>query len=166
MSAAAVTIRPGDPGDLPGVQRIERASFADPWPASALLQELVPSSLRLPLILECGGAVIGYLMAWHTPDQLHILNVAIDPAYRRQGHGRRLLAVAMAEARRGGAAEVTLEVRPGNAAALALYAALGFRQTGRRPRYYADTGEDALVLTCALAGDAPTPPDHRGPCQS
>ena len=166
MTGAPVTIRPGDPGDLPAVQRIERASFADPWPASALLQELVPSSLRLPLILLRGESVIGYLMAWCTPDQLHILNVAVDPAYRRQGHGRRLLAVAMEAARRGGADQVTLEVRPGNEAALALYAALGFAQTGRRPHYYADTGEDALVLTCDLAGAPPAAADRPGPCQS
>ncbi len=166
MTAAPVTIRPGDPGDLPAVLRIERASFADPWPTSALLQELVPSSLRLPLILQCGESVIGYLMAWRTPDQLHILNLAVDPAYRRQGHGRRLLEVALDAAQRGGADQVTLEVRPGNQAALALYAALGFAQTGRRPHYYVDTGEDALVLTRDLAGASRPAPDRPGPCQS
>jgi ribosomal-protein-alanine N-acetyltransferase len=161
VSAPAVRIRAGDPQDLPAVQRIERASFADPWPATALLQELAPSALRLPLILEVGGTVIGYLMAWHTPDQLHVLNVAIDPAHRRQGHGRRLLEVALTAARRTGAREVTLEVRPGNTAALAMYRALGFQQTGRRPHYYADTGEDALVLSCTVDA-AP----GAGPCQS
>jgi len=158
VTAAQPRVRPGDPSDLAVVERIERASFADPWPREALLQELVPSPLRLPLVLELGGLPIGYLMAWRTAGELHILNVAIDPAHRRRGLGRRLLRTAIADARDHGFDLVTLEVRPGNTAALALYRALGFAQTGRRPRYYADTGEDALILSLDLGG-----PD---PCQS
>ncbi len=91
-------------------------------------------------------------MAWRTPDQFHILNVAVDPGHRRCGIGRDLLAEALAEARRGGMPEVTLEVRPGNAPARAMYRSFGFREVGLRPRYY-DTGEDALVLTLELDGE-------------
>ena len=165
MSTRLITLRLGDPGDLPAVERLERASFADPWPRHALMSELAPSALRLPLVLEDHGQVVGYLMAWRAVDQIHVLNVAVSPAYRRRGLGRRLIEAAVAEARRIGASEVTLEVRPSNTAALALYRTLGFVKTGFRPRYYADTGEDALVLTYALGGDPPA--DRSGPsCHS
>jgi ribosomal-protein-alanine N-acetyltransferase len=154
VTAGEFRLRPGAPWDLAAVARIERESFADPWPDAALLQELVPSALRLPLVLEAAGEVVGYLMAWRTVGELHILNVAVAPSHRRQGLGRRLVDAALDEARRLGLGAVTLEVRPGNTAALALYRELGFVQTGRRPRYYADTGEDALVLTCELAAES------------
>jgi len=151
MSTAAL-IRPGSPADLAAVERIERTSFGDPWTRSALLQELVAGPMRLPLVAELDGVVAGYLMAWRVVDQLHVLNLAVAPACRRRGVAAALLAAALAEARRLDLGEVTLEVRPSNAAALALYRAFGFRLAGIRRGYYADTGEDALVLTLALAG--------------
>ena len=153
MNRGEPVIRPGAPTDLRAVERIEHASFDDPWLPAALLQELVPSGLRFPLVAELSGEVVGFLMAWRTPDELHILNVAVAPARRGQGLGAALLGSALAEARRCGLARVTLEVRPGNTAALALYRAHGFVTEGVRPGYYADTGEDALILTLEL--DAP-----------
>jgi ribosomal-protein-alanine N-acetyltransferase len=135
---------------LLAVERIECASFDDPWTRSALLQELVPSSLRLPLVLELAGEVVGYLMAWRGADELHILNLAVAPERRRQGLAARLLDAALMLARRGGLSAVTLEVRPGNEAARQLYRSFGFTEAGRRPGYYADTGEDALILTLDL----------------
>lgn len=153
MTGDGVVIRPGEPADVLAVDRIERASFDDPWSRSLLLQELVPSALRLPLVAECDGEVAGYLMAWRSGDELHILNVAVDPARRRRGVGAALLTAALAAARRGGLTEVTLEVRVANRPALALYHSYGFRDVGLRPGYYADTGEDALILTLSLDAD-------------
>ena len=151
MTGTEVSIRSGEPADLVAVDRIERASFDDPWARQVLLQELVPSTLRLPLIAESEGTVAGYLLAWRAASELHILNLAVDPPRRRQGIGAALLETALAEARRCGMEAVTLEVRPGNRPALALYADYGFVESGRRPRYYADTGEDALILTLRLS---------------
>ncbi|MEZ4387361.1 MAG: ribosomal protein S18-alanine N-acetyltransferase [Candidatus Krumholzibacteriia bacterium] len=150
MSDAPVRLRHASLDDLPAVDRIERASFGDPWSLDALAQELVPSPLRTPLVAVLHGAVVGYLMAWRTLDQLHILNVAVDPAWRRRGIGAQLLRAAMAEARAGGMREVTLEVRRGNRNAIAMYRAHGFAETGVRRGYYQDTGEDAIVLTCPI----------------
>jgi ribosomal-protein-alanine N-acetyltransferase len=150
VTAARAQVRPGSLADLWPVERIERASFSDPWTAETLAQELLPSLLRLPLVAEVAGEVAGYLLAWRTPDQLHILNVAVDPARRRDGIGALLLQRAIDEARRGGMHEVTLEVRRTNLAARAMYRAFGFAETGVRAGYYADTGEDALVLTLVL----------------
>ena len=152
MNADGLLIRPGSPADLKAVEAIEIASFGDPWVREAILQELIPSGLRFPLIAEIDGAVVGFLMAWRTPDQLHVLNVAVDPGRRRRGIGRSLLEAALAEARRCGFVEVTLEVRRGNEPALGMYREFGFRQEGIREGYYPDTGEDALILTLALDG--------------
>ena len=82
-------------------------------------------------------------------DEAEILTIAVAPAAHRQGIGAALLAAAMAQAALRGAAAMFLEVAEGNAAARALYAAAGFRQSGRRRRYYPD-GADALVLRRSL----------------
>ena len=81
--------------------------------------------------------------------ELHVTTIAVRREHRRRGHARALITAALAaypEARR-----VHLEVRPTNAAALTLYDSLGFRATGRRPRYYGD--EDALLMTLDLSED-------------
>ena len=142
-----VTIRPADSSDYPAVERLEQASFDDPWPTDAILQELMPSQLRWPILAEFEGAVVGFLMSWRTPDELHILNVAVNPEVRRRGIGSTLIKAAIAEARRCGLGQITLEVRRGNFPACAMYESFGFEQTGLRPRYYADNGEDALIFT-------------------
>ena len=84
---------------------------------------------------------------------MHILNLAVHPGHRRRSIARRLLAEALAQARTLGAELAWLEVRPSNLAALALYESFGFRQVGRRPRYYDDTHEDALLLTLDWGGE-------------
>ena len=152
MSSSSWRIRAGAPADLPAVEDIEHASFADPWPSASLLQELTSSPLRLSLVaVDDRNVLAGYLMAWRSVDQLHILNLAVDPHRRRRKVASMLLQAALDDARSSGLAEVTLEVRPGNEAALGLYRAFGFRPAGRRQGYYADTGEDALVWTLELA---------------
>lgn len=150
MTDPRLQIRLAEDRDLEAIVAIEQASFGDPWSAGALLQEMEPSALRLPLVADIGGEVAGYLMAWRSADQLHILNVAVATQRRRLGVASRLLAAALAAAEDDGLLEATLEVRPGNRAALALYRAFGFRQVGLRPGYYADTGEDAVILSLDL----------------
>ena len=151
-----MTVRMAVPEDLARVITIEYRSFGDPWSAEALLGELTADGMRLPLVAERDGQVVGFLMGWFVADQLHVLNIAADPRCRRQGIGTALLREA---ARRGlaqGLVEVTLEVRRTNTAGRAFYHRHGFRETGVRKRYYADNGEDAIILDCdlsLLAGD-------------
>jgi ribosomal-protein-alanine N-acetyltransferase len=78
---------------------------------------------------------------------MHILNLAVHPSKRRRGIARRLLSEGLAQARALGAELAWLEVRPSNNAARALYESFGFKEAGRRPGYYDDTQEDALLLT-------------------
>jgi ribosomal-protein-alanine N-acetyltransferase len=150
MTTENLCIRIGSPEDLVAIARIERECFNDPWSLSALLGELQPSFLHLPLVAELDGDVAGYLMAWRVHDELHILNLAVAGRLRRRGVADALMLAAMADGQRGGLRLVTLEVRAGNTGAQSFYLRLGFRQDGVRPGYYQDTGEDALIMTREL----------------
>lgn len=132
--------------DLPRVMRIERAAFRHPWPRSSFEKELgVPFSRCLVAHPRGDEArVAGYLVRWLVADEIHLLNVATARWARRRGLGRRLVRGLLAEARRGGARVVLLEVEEGNAPARALYESLGFRVVRRRRDYYAP-GEHALL---------------------
>lgn len=144
-----VLIRPGGLTDINGIWAIEKASFPTPWSRVSFLAELGHS---LSHTLVAGPpppqprAVWAYLIYWVVADEMHILNLAVHPQHRRQGIARRLLYAAMAHARELGAEVAWLEVRPSNHPALKLYALFGFQKMGRRPRYYDDTQEDALLL--------------------
>jgi len=153
MSAVGgkLLVRPPREGDLARVVELERLSFADPWESSSLEQELHCDRLRLALVAEVSGQVAGYLMAWKIVDQLHILNIASDPARRRTGVGTALLLAAAGQAADLHLAEITLEVRAGNQEARTFYEGHGFAPTGLRRAYYADNGEDAIIMTCATS---------------
>lgn len=147
----SLRIRQARPRDLAAVQRIERACFSDPWSRDALFGELLADAMRLPLVAEIGGEVCGFLMAWRVADQLHVLNLAAEPAVRRRGVGTALLLEAARQALAADLVEMTLEVRAGNHGARAFYRRHGFGDTGLRPGYYADNGEDAVIMAAATA---------------
>jgi len=139
------------PGDISGVMRIEKASFPAPWPRVAFLEEIHNPYARIVLAGR-DQLISGYICYWILGEELLINNLAVDPARRRTGLGRRLLRHAFDEALDAGCGSAYLEVRPSNAAALALYADFGFHAIQRRRGYYSDTGEDALVMRAALKG--------------
>ena len=150
-----VTVRQGVPADLPAVSRIEARSFDDPWSDITLGGELLADTLRLPLVAMLGdqadGKPAGYLMAWKVVDQLHVLNIAVDPGLRRGGIATALLLEAARQALEIGLSEMTLEVRRSNDSGRAFYDRHGFIEVGVREGYYADTGEDAVIMNCPLA---------------
>ncbi len=150
--AGGITVRPPRPGDLAAVVGIEKGSFSDPWSEAFLSEELTNDVLRLCLVAESAGGVCGYIMAWRVADQLHVLNIAVAPGRRRQGVGSDLLREACLRAWAEGMTEVTLEVRRGNSEARRFYRHRGLQETGVRPGYYGDNGEDALIMTGPLEG--------------
>lgn len=110
------------------------------------------SGLGLYGAAEAGGEALGgYVLAQGCGDEAEILVLGVDPALRRRGGATWMLRKALAGWASQGVRRVHLEVRAGNAPAQALYARVGFAPSGRRPRYYADNGEDALLWTCALS---------------
>ena len=138
--------------DLATVVEIERRAFAQPWPADFFLQELrLPfSRIFLAQVPPTGeGRVAGYVCRWLTAGELHILNVAVHPDWRRRGIGRCLVEHVIAEARRAKAEKAFLEVRRHNVPAIGLYESLGFYEIGVRRNYYG-SGEDALVMASRL----------------
>ena len=131
--------------DLPSVMEIDALCLPRPWSAAIWRGEL-DSPYGLYLVIEDRGEVSGHIGVRHVLGELHITTIAVRPEYRRRGHARALIGAALAAYPK--ARYVHLEVRPSNAAAVALYESLGFRATGRRPRYYGD--EDALLMTLNL----------------
>jgi len=132
--------------DLPAVMEIDAASLPKPW-SEAIWRSELESPFGLYLVLEEGEEVIGQIGVRSVLDELHITNVAVHPGHRRRGYARALIRGALSAY--PDARLVHLEVRPTNGAARTLYASLGFRETGRRPRYYGD--EDALLMTLDLS---------------
>jgi [ribosomal protein S18]-alanine N-acetyltransferase len=132
--------------DLPLVHALECAAQPSPWTLEHFAAELANPCARIDLCWR-RGELAGYLCAWLIAGELQIQNVATAPPFRRQGVAARLLELVLERSRALGLEAAWLEVRAGNAAAIALYERFGFVTVGRRPRYYAD-GEDALVMCC------------------
>ena len=142
-------LRPVTSSDLEDILAIEKASFAYPWSQRFFLQELrVPCARSLLAMIE--GKPVGYVIYWVLPSEIDIHNLAVDPAYRRQGIGRSLLQAVIDEAKHEGRGRITLEVRRSNEAAQRLYQSVGFVSQGIRKGYYSDDGEDAVIMALEI----------------
>lgn len=131
--------------DAEDVAAIEAASFPIPWSRQAFWEE-ASNEQACYLLAIVDGEIIGYAGAWLVLDEAQLMNIAVAPRWRGRGVGRGLLTELVARMKARGAVRMTLEVRPSNAPALALYGALGFEDYGRRPGYYRDNGEDAVIM--------------------
>lgn len=146
----AVRIRPMTGPDLAAVSAIDRASFTLPWPANSYRFELYENPSSLLYVAEAGeDRVVGMIVVWVIIDEAHIATIAVDPAWRGRGIAQELMAAALAASIRQGAVSATLEVRQHNLNAQRLYRRFRFDEVGRRPRYYHDNHEDALIMTAS-----------------
>ena len=142
-----LTVKTLNFSDLPQVIAIERRAFPAPWSLSMFVLELSKPS-EIALSARRDGRIVGYVICARYDEALHIMNIAVDPGHRRRGVASALLDEVIA---RGGAdASYTLEVRVSNLGAIVLYERYGFRAVGTRPRYYADNGEDAIIMWRAI----------------
>lgn len=144
---ARVVVDPMRLDDVASVHEIERLSFATPWPAYAFEQELKGNRLARYLVARAGERIVGFAGIWLMVDEAHITTFGVHPDWRRQGIGRQLLLNLAELSLAIGARRMTLEVRVSNTGAQALYRTFGFDIVGRRPHYYTDDGEDALIMT-------------------
>ncbi|MGD0611172.1 MAG: ribosomal protein S18-alanine N-acetyltransferase [Anaerolineales bacterium] len=133
--------------DVPAVHAIDELSFSLPWPERSFKFEATENPAARAWIAEADGRVVAMLVLWLIVDEAHIATIATHPDFRRQGIGDKLLLQALTAARAEGAKLAFLEVREGNPAAQSMYSKHGFEVTGRRPRYYRDNNEDALLMT-------------------
>lgn len=133
--------------DLDEVLAVDAASFVNHWTREMFLWEAEHSDVARVFVSRApDGRLVAYCATWVIFDELHINNIAVLPEWRRRGAAGALLAHVLAAGRAEGATRATLEVRASNAAALALYTRFGFDVRGRRPRYYTNPEEDALIL--------------------
>jgi len=144
-----VVIREIRYSDLDDLAAIEQASFSVPW-TRGMLEEEYFNSLARYRVLEYRGTIAGYIGMWRIMDEGHITNLAVRPEFRRRGFARMLLKDLVDYARENGIGSLTLEVRVSNLPAISLYESLGFTVEGRRKNYYADNGEDALIMWLKL----------------
>ncbi|MCB8816973.1 ribosomal protein S18-alanine N-acetyltransferase [Desulfosporosinus shakirovi] len=143
-------IRPMLMDDLEAIMEIEIASFSTPWSLQAFKAELKDNEYARYVCLELDDKVIGYMGLWFILDEGHITNVAIAPNYRGKHWGEFLMRFVMEKMVQEGMERMTLEVRESNSPAQSLYSRLGFATAGIRKGYYADTGEDALIMWADL----------------
>jgi ribosomal-protein-alanine N-acetyltransferase len=131
--------------DVDQILEIEKLCFPVPWSRESFLSEL-RNPLAHYLVAQEGFVLQGYAGIWLIFDEGHITNVAVHPRARGKRIGELLLTNTLALVKASGVVSVTLEVRPSNDAALALYRRMGFKEAGLRRGYYSDNGEDALIM--------------------
>lgn len=150
MAHVPVRTRTMSHDDVPLVSDIERRAYDFPWSHGVFRDCLLAGYTCI--VLERDERVVGYAILSVAAGEAHVLNLCVDPHYRNQGYGDRLLDEVLLRARHAGVKEVFLEVRPSNVNALSLYRKKGFRQIASRRAYYqAKNGrEDAAVLSLVL----------------
>ena len=141
-----VAVLPVSESMLPQIERIEQACFSLPWTPAQLASQLDESRYVFLAAVQ-DGRVLGYIGMLYVLDEGYISNVAVAPESRRHGVGRALIAELLERCRELELAFVTLEVRPSNLPAVALYEGFGFTPVGRRKNYYDKPSEDALLMT-------------------
>lgn len=147
MSGEALSLLPLAERHLDAVCAIERLCFTTPWTRPLFEAELKrPETCHWRVLQAPDGSVAAYGGFWKAVDEAHFTNIAVHPQRQRRGLGRQLLAALLDLARAQGCLSATLEVRPSNLAARALYESEGFTAAAIRPNYYSDDGEDALLL--------------------
>jgi len=138
------TIRLVEASDACGIYEAERACFHDPYPPEAFT-DLIKAHQGHFFVASDHGDIVGYAVASANATQGHVVSIAVDPRHRRRRIGTALLSALTAKLTEEGIRQMRLEVRKGNAGAIAFYERMGYRAFSEIRQYYAD-GEDALVL--------------------
>ena len=149
MTDGLIVLRPDDAGRT---AMLHLKCFPDPWSAASLRGLLQDPSI-LTLGIERDGQLAGFIMGQTIVDETDILTVCTNPDLRRQGIARHLLKVMITRCGERGVSRMTLDVAEDNTAARALYAAHGFTEDGRRPRYYStkrDLPVDGILMSKSL----------------
>lgn len=158
--AAGPTLAPMTIADLDAVMAIESAAYDFPWTRGNFIDSLAAGYLAHLLLAPDGNrSVLGYFVAMAGVEELHLLNITVEPAVQGRGHARTLLGALAVLCRQHGAGSLWLEVRASNGRAKSMYEHVGFTQAGLRKGYYPATfgrREDAVVMR--LKVDATEPP--------
>ena len=140
-----MNIVPMNESHVAQIALLEKECFSDPWSEKSVASEL-QNPLSLWLVAQEGDTLVGYVGSQTCLDETDMMNIAVSPAFRRQGVARALIEALVSALREKGSKILTLEVRASNAPAIRLYDSLGFTQVGLRKNYYHNPKEDALIL--------------------
>ena len=143
-------IRKMKSSDVAAIAELEKQCFSDPWSAESIASELV-NPLSYWLVAEVDGQVAGYIGSQSVLDAADMMNIAVSPDYRRRGIAKALVNELTAYLSKNNVIALLLEVRVSNEPAITLYEKMGFQQVGRRPNYYRNPREDALILRKGLS---------------
>jgi ribosomal-protein-alanine N-acetyltransferase len=135
------------------ILEIESLSFPSPWSPKAFKGEIKNPISHL-WALKVDEVLSGYICFWLYDSEIQLINLAVHPHKRGKGFAHYLLTKMIEAGISKGKQYIWLEVRPSNRTALRLYAKLGFEAVNRRPRYYADTNEDAIIMALTLSANA------------
>lgn len=127
------------------VSHLEEICFHDPWSVNAISGE-VSNPLSLWIVALDGERVVGYIGSQSVIDQADMMNIAVDPDYRRRGIAELLVGALESKLKERGIKSLFLEVRVSNEPARTLYEKIGFTKVGCRPGYYSKPKEDALIM--------------------
>lgn len=133
--------------DISAVVDLDQKSFSLPWPERSFRYELTDNPASHCWVAELEERVVGMVVVWLIASEAHVATLATHPDFRRRGIAERLLSHALQQLKRKGARSSFLEVRDSNRAAQAMYRKFGYIETGRRPRYYRDNDEDAILMS-------------------
>jgi ribosomal-protein-alanine N-acetyltransferase len=150
-------LKPARQSDLDAILALERATENAPhWPLSAYSAILDdPASPRCLFVAQTAAELAGFAVGLINSAAAELESVVVAANSRRVGVGRALCNAVLDWCRSQRATEVILEVRASSAGAISLYSSLGFSETGRRPRYYRDPEEDAVLMRLHLESSAP-----------
>ena len=137
------TIKEATLGDIAEIVKIENACFSTPWSEESL-KESLKSECSHFYLAEADGKTAGYIGVQIFSGEGYVTNVAVLPEYRRQGIAKALIEKALENDMQF----LTLEVRESNTPAINLYKSLGFETVGKRPKFYREPEEDAVLMTC------------------
>lgn len=136
--------------DLPEILSIEAVSFPTPW-SEGMFREELQSPLCRTRVAEIDGLIVGYISYSLVLDEMHLRNIAVRTEWRRHGIASYLIEEMFHGAMSRSIRWAMLEVRPSNVAAIRLYKKFHFTVRGIRRNYYAETGEDAVILWANVA---------------
>lgn len=132
--------------NIDDIMIVENLSFKIPWSRNAFMEEVTNNQFARYIMADLSDKVVGYAGLWKVFDEGHITNIAVHPEFRGNGIGSILLRELICLSKNEGITCLTLEVRKSNQAAQALYNKFGFVAEGSRKSYYADNGEDAIIM--------------------
>ena len=141
---------------LDRVAELEAQCFSLPWSRQAFLEELSAENAVYLVCLDGAGELLGYGGMRHAAGEFYVDNIAVAPERRRQGVGRALLSARGDRARALGGSFLSLEVRPSNQGAVALYTQLGLKPAGLRKNFYDCPKEDGLIMTISFTQEEPS----------